>query len=285
MFPELDLPPEMSRLLNLLNNLLGQIKDSANPAPRATSGSALAECCRQFGHLLTSQDLAPAHSQLGCGLLVFCLQLYKVVAQSAGEDASGQTDQQPILDALPALSEIAMTFLNKKLGGFFDSTAQQRFCVAWSALVMGSFLAQQEGDNRLRTKGHVIHLTLSLNLGLGLTGSGGCLGVEPDPRNGWNVVESLLRPNVGVLWHEDLADQWRRDWQSSMQRQRQWQQQGLWKIGAPKRLSGDGDGIGGGGRSPKGKARDLAVEEGYDDIDVVEYLVLREARDSLPKID
>lgn len=197
------------------------------------------------------------------------------------------------------LSDTAKTFINKKLVGFTDSD-EEKMTLTWSALVLGSLLLQQP-DNRLRTKGHIIHLNLSLNLGLGLTGSTSREG--DDGMHGWTVIESLLggTDKMGSLWHPTLVAQWECDWQGSMRRQRRWEQQGVWLIGVPKKSSR--------GRSGKSRGTSpvertsgstspategdvnagipplMTPDENYDDVDIIEYLVLREARDSLPMVE
>ena len=181
---------------------------------------------------------------------------------------------------LPPLTDGARTFINMKLDGLSHSN-EQRITLIWSALVMGSFLLQKS-NNRYRTKGHIIHVNLSLSLGLGLAGD-----CADDESCGWNVIESLLSGGnkMGSLWHPELKEQWHQDWLGSMQRQRRWEQHGVWMIGAPKRLPERH-----GARSSESPgSTSLTVlahmADRYGDIDVVEYLVLREARDSLPKVE
>lgn len=122
-------------------------------------------------------------------------------------------------------------------------------------------------------------MSLDLSLGLGHSGNQG--PADDDKTNGWERLESELgsdQANMGSLWHQDLTGQWRRDWGGSMRRQRRWERQGLWKIGAPKRPDGVGT------RSPRGKGK-AVVADSDEDIDVIEYMVLREARDSLPIVE
>ncbi|EXJ67318.1 uncharacterized protein A1O5_09331 [Cladophialophora psammophila CBS 110553] len=304
-----DLSVELAASLNSMQRLLDRIQTFQSLAGQTKRALELIERCRQFSHILHRYDnLSPTELQLCCALVVFCLQLYRHHIVE-GPDAQGERGyESEQFDFLPAIADIASTFINKQLEGFSESV-EQKMCLTWSATVLGSFLLQHR-DSRLRTKGHIIHVNLGLNLGVGFPGeqhlpSGNtCLA---DEDNGWTVLESLLVGpwKIGSLWHPDLALQWRRDWQGSAKRQRRWEQQGVWMLGAPKRIPGKhGPGRPGreSGSSPdrKGKSKRTATATATrtgnmpfpklsldqdGEVDVIEYLVLREARDSLPRVE
>lgn len=67
---------------------------------------------------------------------------------------------------------------------------------------------------------------------------------------------------MNILWLPGLKDMWEQSWFRTMERQRYWEDKVLLKIGAP--VAEDPTG------SPK--------------VDLIEYMVLREARDSLPTV-
>ncbi|KIW97651.1 uncharacterized protein Z519_01235 [Cladophialophora bantiana CBS 173.52] len=304
----LDLSVELAASLNTMQRLLDRILTFQSLAGQTKRALELIERCRQFSHILHRYDnLSPTELQLCCALVVFCQQLY-LHHLTEGPDAQGERGYgSEQFDFLPAIADIASTFINKQLEGFSES-AEQKMCLTWSAMVLGSFLLQHS-DSRLRTKGHIIHVNLGLNLGVGFSGehlpSGSTSLADED--NGWTVLESLLfgPSKMGSLWYPDLALQWRRDWQGSVKRQRRWEQQGVWMLGAPKRIPCEyGPGRPGreSGSSPGGKGKSkrpatvtatrtarlpfpkLSLDQDGE-VDVIEYLVLREARDSLPRVE
>jgi hypothetical protein len=201
-------------------------------------------------------------------------------------DAGAVTDVFDVSSGVLLLDDLAKTFINQKLDGFSNSH-EHKMTLTWSALVLGSFLLQQS-DNRLRTKGHIVHVNLGLRLGLSRA------GYSPDcESDGWILIESLLSgtDRMGSLWHSELTSLWLRDWQGSMKRQRRWEKQGVWMIGAPKRLPSRA-----GKSAPSSGAKNRRTEdtrrpgspsslERYGDVDIIEYLALREARNSLPLVD
>ncbi|OAP63207.1 hypothetical protein AYL99_02434 [Fonsecaea erecta] len=290
----LDLSVELAASLKSMTRLLDQIQPFQSLSGQSKRALDLIERCRQFSQdLQWCSNLSPTELQLCCALVVFCIQLYHHHIGEGLGAAGEQNHPYERFEFLPALTDIASTFINKQLEDFSEST-EQRMCLTWSAMVLGSFLLQQP-DNRLRTKGHIIHVNLGLNLGLGY---GDVLLTDDD--NGWTGIESSLNgpSKMGSLWHPDLALQWRQDWEGSVRRQRQWEHRGVWMLGAPKRLLG-----GKSERSPGGKGTQAATTtttmttkashtpfpllslDQHGEVDVIEYLVLREARDSLPRIE
>jgi hypothetical protein len=308
--------------MNALFAVLRQIQAvAASPSqpwrgPQENLAFELGECGRQFVRILSDQDLPPVHSQFCCALMAFCLQVEHLLGSGGGGGPGSFARDQSVLEAdLPALEDLAATFLNKKLEGFTDSD-EERTVLIWSALVVGSLCLQQQDSSRrrLRTKGHIIHVALSMALGLGRSGGrrvriGAVAGASASEKtsaegetNGWDVLESELAPLDG-LWLPLplplLKERWRNDWQGSMRRQQRWERQGLWKIGAPKRLSpgllirrpSQSPPMGKGKDKGKGKGKEQQhhyryyADEYEEEIDVIEYLVLREARDSLPRVE
>ncbi len=249
----------------------------------------LIEHAQHFSDILRSDDgLRSTDLQLCCALVAFCLQLRRHLSFNSGESA-WTTENPEFNDDIAPLDEIAKTFIYQKLDGISNSD-EQRITLTWSALVLGSFLLQQP-DGRLRTKGHIIHMNLSLHLGLDIAT---CSPSYDNDSNRWTTIESLLggSESMGSLWHGELVEQWRRDWQGSLKRQRRWEKQGVWMIGAPKRLRRLGASSSR-GENARVKRRDsvrsatvseVAMER-YGDVDIIEYLVLREARDSLPRVE
>ncbi|KIW23563.1 uncharacterized protein PV07_11751 [Cladophialophora immunda] len=303
----LDLSVDLAASLNSMNRLLDRLQTFQSLTVQSKRALDLIEQCRQFGQILKGCDnLSPTELQLCCALVAFCLQLYRHHIGGGLETPAEQRHASERFDFLPALSDIASTFINKQLEGFSES-AEQRMCLTWSAIVLGSFLLRHP-DNRLRTKGHIVHVNLGLHLGKGLFGGrpwpSGSPSLLADEDSGWTDIESALSgpAKMGSLWHPDLARQWRRDWQGSVKRQRRWEQQGVWMLGAPKRLPAPE-----GGRSPGGKGKGVAGKtttattattkrtahtpfpvlslDLNGEVDVIEYLVLREARDSLPRVE
>ena len=119
------------------------------------------------------------------------------------------------------------TFINQKLDGFFNSN-EHRIALKWSALVVRSFLIQ-ESENRLHSKGHIIHVNLGLQLGLDPIIHGLEDDDEDHDSDRWVLIESLLAGGgkMGAPADPDLVLQWRRDWQGSMKRQQRWEKQGV----------------------------------------------------------
>lgn len=229
----------------------------------------------QVGQTIATTNLASIDTQIGCALVAFAGQVRELYLSSeTSTSGSGSTSSQNVARSIwdpdmllsnPPIFELAQTFLNKKLSGFHASPQYQ--CVlAWSALVLGSYLAN-DLDVYLRRKGHII--LVSLFCEMRNTGQHPLqFGDDAFDANGsWEVIRSVIRSGMGRCWHERLAADWKRSWIAAIIRQKSWQDQGLFKIGVPRTLTFDGR------------------ANGHDRIHVVEYLLYRDARDSLPMID
>ena len=146
-------------------------------------------------------------------------------------------------------TEVAQTFLNKKMSGY----SRHSQCLAWSALALGSVLLQQPSEF-LRRKGHIIHVSLLLTT------------------HANDMLQDWLEPQVsmGVLWNAELVKVWIAEWQRSVDRHQRWQDMGVWMLGFPVEQQG-------------GQEHEVFTYKGADD-NLLEYLILRDARDSLPKI-
>lgn len=146
----------------------------------------------------------------------------------------------------------AQTYINLTSDSSFVFTP----VLSWSSLVLGCFLLQKE--QRLKRKGHIILVELMLKL--------------EDPS--WHSLEMLIRDEVSGFWNDDLAKEWKASWERTVKRHGEWRELGLWKLGMPKNHSAV-------------KASSLTHSNLVQDAqtgDLVEYLLLRDARDSLPFI-
>lgn len=233
----------------------------------------LASLSDQLCQVLIWEDLSAVESQLCCALVAFCLQLkcHSNIpeATNPGESYAELTDEQELAEYItspnvPPLNEMAQTFLNKRLSGLAGNS-DLRIIVAWSALVMGSYLLQHI-DGYVRRKGHIILVSLDLAL-QAATGQQSNVEGETYINNGWRILESHLREPMGLFWHGELAARWKHDWMTTIARQQRWAATGLWIIGAPRTLHADG--------RPGGSEK----------VDVVEHLLLKDARDTLPFVE
>ena len=151
------------------------------------------------------------------------------------------------------LDQVAQAFINRHLR--WESELERR-CLIWCSLVLGNALFIPDSSSsprddlriqRLRTKGHIILVEVQQEL---------VVNREPT----WVAIESqgledfVLNPN--------LLQQWRRVYEATMARQQTWSDQGLLAVGKP-----------------------LAVDTGEGPGVCVEYLVLRDGRGSLPRIE
>lgn len=266
------LSPGTTYWINILNKLLVQQK-SPNPSSRAATTIELASLGDQICQVLIWEDLSAVESQLCCALVAFCLQLKchstDVDAEDPGTSRANPPDDQEIAQYItsphtPPLNDMAQTFLNKRLSGL-SGTPDLRIIVAWSALVMGSYLLQHL-DAYVRRKGHIILVSLDFALqaasGQQPHGEG-----ETYINNGWSFLESHLKEPMGSFWHKGLAARWENDWMTTIARQQRWAGTGLWIMGAPKTLHADGR------------------TGGSEKVDVVEHLLLKDARDTLPFVE
>ncbi|KAK5050034.1 hypothetical protein LTR84_004154 [Exophiala bonariae] len=258
--------------ISILNKLLVQ-QDSAHPWSRAVTARELASLSDQICQVLVWEDLSAVESQLCCALVAFCLQLkcHNNTPETTdhSESQAELPDEQDLSEyitspSVPPLNEMAQTFLNKRLSGL-SGNSDLRIIVAWSALVMGSYLLQHI-DGYVRRKGHIILVSLDLAL-QAATGQQSNVQGETYINNGWRILEAHLKEPMGLFWHEELAGRWKHDWITTIARQQRWAATGLWIIGAPKTLHADG--------RPGGSEK----------VDVVEHLLLKDARDTLPFVD
>lgn len=264
--PALLLSPPLDSALRPLNTVSRTYQPSWAPRSQAIVPSSLRSSTSQLAQILTTTDIPAIDLQFSCALLAYCLQLYRI---SQGQSLVTESAEP----ALPALSEIADTFLYQKLGDFSASPAHTN-CLTWSALVLGSFLSQQF-DYHLRGKGHIVHVSLGMRLNLsGLH--------DPADDYGWSRIASGLEGTMSGLWHPDLVQQWRNDWVGSMRRQREWETHGLLKIGVPRAVQVKWERAS--CREGSGRTTPEGGESDSPDVDIIEYLVLRDARDSLPRI-
>ena len=222
--------------------------------------TALTRSCQCFEEILRHPTLPALDSQFCCGQVAFCLRLRHLI-NAQGKVTETKRDQHGFYGSLSELAvpstshlaNIAQSFINKRLDHAFRSL-QHKSCIAWSAIVLGSYLLHTV-DNSLRTKGHIILISLRESIMM--------LCPLINTEFGWGALKNEVASSMDVLWHEDLEGMWEQDWHTTMGRQRTWEQNGLLKIGAP--------------------VADEAINDAK--VDLVEYLVLREARDSLPRIE
>lgn len=208
--------------------------------------------------VLVSSTLSRNQLQLSLGFMAFCVQLYQLLRPSSvpgAEIGQQQETAAPSLD-ISHWADVAQTFINLTSDG--SEYHPQSF--AWSALVLGTFLLQQP-CYRLKRKGHIIHVSLIIVL----------------ESTEWEVLVKELQASTGDFWHTELASCWRDEWQRTIERQKQWRDLSLWKLGMPKKKHNTNSMVQ--SQAQKG-ASPIAKETNTD---LVEYLVLRDARDSLPQ--
>lgn len=256
-----------------MHRLLRQLRSERAYSPKTAFD--ISQIRSHIGQTIAAVKLSKIESQLGCGLLAFASQVYDLhavlkastvngISPCIRDPTAGRHDQDIQGDG-PPIFEVAQTFLNKKLSSFHNSP-QHRIILAWSALALGSYLLN-DLDVYLRRKGHIILISLFCEMRN--------TAIHPlqfsdnifNGKSTWEVLELMLQNDMGDFWHESLVTRWRRDWIATIARQRDWEKRGLWDVGVPKTLSLDG-------RS-----------NGHDRIDIVEYLVFRDAKDALPMID
>ncbi|KIW21282.1 hypothetical protein PV08_01862 [Exophiala spinifera] len=282
--PTLLLSPPLDSVLCSLNTI--SLTYQPFPDPHLVSG--LSTYISQLVQILTSTAITPIELQFASGLLAYCLQLYRVSQWRQGAvagfaEASAQA-------ALPRLSELGDTFLYQKLSGF-STSAGATSCLTWSALVLGSFLSGHS-DYHLRGKGHIILVSLGMRLNLNTSHD------PPDDDGdfyGWSRVASELEGAMSGLWHPGLIQRWRDDWVGSMRRQHEWETHGLLRIGVPRAVQVKWERAGSRSSSSRRRSQERSGkgvrtttpgvhDTDSPDVDVIEYLVLRDARDSLPRI-
>ncbi|KIW42212.1 uncharacterized protein PV06_05777 [Exophiala oligosperma] len=291
--PTLPLSPALDSVLRSLDTVSLIYQSSWDFRSQSIVLSNLQTSTSQLARILASPDMSPIELQFSCALLAYCLQLYGMYQALQDQQQSlvpAEVFAEPAAgDALPALSKMGDTFLYQKLEGFSTSPTH-RTCLTWCALVLGSFLSQQF-DHHLRGKGHIIHVSLAMRLNVNVNN-----GPAHNPvanEYGWSGIESELEgATMSGMWFSGLVQEWRNDWVNSMRRQQGWESHGLFKIGVPKAVqvkweragSGSGRGRGHTERGRRTTRLHEREDENSPDVDVIEYLVLRDARDSLPRI-
>ena len=243
-----------------LTEVLGMIAGSEPFSDCQPLMATLTNNCRSLEKVLVQCRLPDLDSQFCCGLVAFSLQIRHLIhandVQTVADGHHGKFYNSEHRLAVPStshLNDIAKSFINKRLANALQSL-RHKSCIAWSAIVLGSYLLHTL-DNRLRTKGHIILISVRESI-----------MAECPLRNtefGWDALKREIATNMDVLWQKDLEELWEQDWHSTMARQHQWEAYGLLKIGAPI----------------------VDANVGDAKVDLVEYLVLREARDSLPRIE
>ncbi len=260
----ISLTPEVLKVLRPITEALQSLGESKSPSDRKRHTLVLTSVCRSLEKVLRQPKLPGLDSQFCCGLFAFCLQMrYLVDAEAKSTDTRmvddgsnrsfDSSESQLPVPSTSYLNDIAQSFINKRLAQGLQSL-RHKSCIAWSAIVLGSYLLQSL-DNGLRTKGHIILISVRESI-----------MAECPLRNtefGYDALKSEIAANVDVLWCGGLEGVWEQSWHSTMTRQHSWEEHGLLKIGIPVAYTNIGD----------------------TKIDLVEYLVLREARDSLPKIE
>jgi hypothetical protein len=214
-----------------------------------------------LSQLLKRVNLSATETHLCCGLIAFCLTLRHELDKKgkgrasppSGADASANTNAEPFVPSESHLQAIAEAFINQRCDDALLSP-YHKSCVAWSAIVLGHYLLHTRSC-QLRGKGHIILVSLRESLIALCPVVGG--------KFGWEAMKEEISHRLGSLWYPGLEEQWAQSWHTTMQRQHEWEEKGLLKIGAPLT------------EGPDGEAK----------VDLVEYMVLREARDSLPGID
>lgn len=173
-----------------------------------------------------------------------------------GGDIQDDDGRKRVIDQLDV---IAKAYLNKRIDSHLLPQLN-RPSMNWCSLVLGSIAlsfdheAESEHRNdfvpqRLKGKGHIILLTAAPQV------------VQIQDAT-WDVLQAdgYFDQFLGT---PDLFALMRRCWEATIERQRRWEENGWLQVGAPMTD---------------------AQNHGSRSVDV-EYMVLREARDSLPKIE
>lgn len=245
-----------------------------------------AHVTNQLTCLLSSEHLSDFELQVSYTLLALALYL-DCSSKKASDSTSARrttllppnrTSRNPHRNQdSPPLDTIAQAFINKKLCLSHSSDLERR-CLIWCSLVLGSILlslhlsepteTQNEvSTQRLRGKGHIILVACAEKL-VPKPSDQAQDGNYPDSRNSDNDNGSsweILDPDFlaeQFLCTPALATQWRRSWEATVKRQQEWEEKALLVVGLPQRATED---------------------EKSESVDI-EYLVLREGRESLPRV-
>lgn len=206
--------------------------------------------CRMRG-LLTRHKISHFESHIGLAVLALTLQLERSLTAN-----------------LDLLDDIAQAYINRQL---LWTTDLERRCLIWSSLILGTILltpepslsTSPENDTQiqsLRAKGHIILVTIWQEL---------ARHPDPDPdpdptavlhATSWQALQPDLLDEF--LLTAPLAEQLRRTYEATVARHREWDGTGMLMVGKP-----------------------LPHHEGEKLVVCVEYLVLREGRGSLPRVE
>ncbi|ETN45441.1 uncharacterized protein HMPREF1541_09272 [Cyphellophora europaea CBS 101466] len=195
-------------------------------------------------NLLASLELSAFETQLCIALLALTISLTIVYGSTDPQDShshgSGITSAMGsslYTDGL--LEKLAKAFLYLKYAGADQSSAHYD-CLEWAALVLGSccFLVEQPRD-RVREKGHIALISITDRL----------LPLKDDDE--WDRLAKNLQHQF--FWPQILTRRWKVIYLAALNRQREWEGLGLFRLGMPSD-------------------------------DKVEYMVLRDARGALPLV-
>ncbi|KAK5223598.1 hypothetical protein LTR72_004984 [Exophiala xenobiotica] len=236
----------------------------------------------QLSKILSSDRLSDVELQLGYALLALCFYLDRTIQQASqgrntesSVDASLPMTENATQQADLPLKAVAQAYINRKLTRCVHDSPVGHHCAMWSSLVLGSVLLQLERrglveneplsqndlfEHGLKSKGHIILVAT----GQALASSA---SVQPDDTS-WPtqllpepVFEFLARHFLGT---PALCALWAQSWQAAMRRQRDWEEHGQLLVGKPVTIPEDD-------------------EETKASIEI-EYMVLRDGRESLPPI-
>jgi hypothetical protein len=266
--------------------VLVQLADILSSVSEYPSRCITAHVTNQLTCLVSSEHLSDFESQVCHALLALASHL-DCSSKQASESTSARrttpltsnrTSRNPHTNQDgPPLDTIAQSFINKKLSLSHGSDLERR-CLIWCSLVLGSILlsldlsvpteTQNEGSTQhLRGKGHVILDASAENLVPKPSDqaqderhhhSGDS---DNDTGSSWEALDADFLAQQ-FLYTPALATQWRRSWEATVKRQREWEERALLQVGLPQRATED---------------------EESESVDI-EYLVLREGRESLPRV-
>jgi hypothetical protein len=229
--------------------------------------------------ILLCDFVSDIESRMAYTLLALCFQVeqtFRPLTESVTSTSSSLLGNGARQDA-QTMDVVAQAYLNKKRLSN-DCSRLERQCWLWCALVLGSILlsfdltasnpSQQlhrSGEDhiliqRLHAKGHIILVAASQYLVPASAQDPIPEPQTPDPR-AWLAVnaEYLAGQFFGT---PAMLHEWQVQWEATMKRQHEWEVHGHLTVCAPQRAVPD---------------------EQVDGVDV-EYMVLREGRESLPVI-
>ena len=237
-----------TEVLEMANAMNGAITGGDDRLEMWVASGRPTRYCASLLTAIITNDILDKEFMLCVALISICLHLHHSFHPQRAERSTVSTDaaawRRPSSSSTP-LGKLAEGFLSKKI----DLTIScQREVFIWASIVLGSLLLIHYRD--LRVKGHIILVNLATKL-------------KPFPppfeaaqHANWVMVDPSLR---NFLYNERLAMQWQRCWEESMKTMEEWETKGVLHIGNPSRTTGDR-------------------------VNLVEYMVLRDARATLPVI-